>query len=54
MAIKEESESSKDGSKQENLKIMEYLKEEMSEDDTEAIFNGNICILQLSFLKQMF
>jgi len=54
MVIKEESESSKDGSKQENLRIMEYLQEEMSEDDTEEIYNGKICILAVSFLKQMF
>ncbi|CAI6363145.1 unnamed protein product [Macrosiphum euphorbiae] len=44
IAIKEESESSKDGSKQENLKIMEYLKEEMSEDDAEEIFNETATI----------
>jgi len=40
MAIKEES----DESKQENLKIMEYLKKDTSEDHTEEIYNGKICI----------
>lgn len=54
MAIKEESESSKDESKHENLKIMEYLKKHRSEDDTkEIIYNGKMFILPVSFLKQM-
>jgi len=51
MTIKEESESSKDESKEENLKFMEYLKKDISEGHTEEIHNGKICILLVTFLK---
>jgi len=51
MAIKVKSELSKDKSKQENLKITEHLKKDISEDHTEEIDDGKICFLPMSFLK---
>lgn len=49
MAIKVKNESSKDKSRQENLKMTEYLKKDISEDYTKEIYNGKMCFLLVSF-----
>jgi len=51
MAIKEKSKSPKDELKQENLKLVKYLKKDISEDHTEEIYNGKILISLVTFLK---
>jgi len=48
MAIKEDTESSKYESLQKNLKNMEDVKKNSSEEQLNEIHNGKICILQMS------